>query len=179
METNNSVLLNQNIALSKEGLKHWISVLFETLNGILLIFIMLCVISTFIGHFFRNIGNHNQSPAHMLAIFESLECRVFTRIYWTDIKQSLTDINPLDIDLVMIYKYTKVIFSFLIYILQFSNERCHLKTKRSNPIFQWFQISRIKWRHDIKVVLYNIDVTAMCSVAKCKQSCLIDHLLHS
>ena len=30
-----------------------------------------------------------------------------------------------------------------------------------------------------KVVLYNIDVTAMCSVAKCKQSCLIDHLLHS
>ena len=31
----------------------------------------------------------------------------------------------------------------------------------------------------IKVVLYNIDITAMCSVAKCKQSCLIDHLLHS
>ena len=32
---------------------------------------------------------------------------------------------------------------------------------------------------DVKVVLYNIDVTVMCSVAKCKQSCLIDHLLHS
>ena len=31
----------------------------------------------------------------------------------------------------------------------------------------------------IKVVLYNIDITAMCSVTKCKQSCLIDHLLHS
>ena len=30
-----------------------------------------------------------------------------------------------------------------------------------------------------KVVLYNIDVTAMCSVAKYKQLCLIDHLLHS
>ena len=28
---------------------------------------------------------------------------------------------------------------------------------------------------ELKVVLYNIDVTAMCSVAKCKQSCLIDH----
>ena len=27
------------------------------------------------------------------------------------------------------------------------------------------------------VVLYNIDVTGMCSVAKCKQSCLIDYLL--
>ena len=31
----------------------------------------------------------------------------------------------------------------------------------------------------LKVVLYNIDVTAMCSLAKCKQLCLIDHLLHS
>ena len=31
----------------------------------------------------------------------------------------------------------------------------------------------------LKVVLYNIDVTAMCSVVKCKQSCFIDHLLHS
>ena len=31
----------------------------------------------------------------------------------------------------------------------------------------------------VKVVLYNIDVTAMCSVAKCKQSGFIDHLLHS
>ena len=30
-----------------------------------------------------------------------------------------------------------------------------------------------------KVVLYDIDVTAMCSVTKCKQSCLIDHFLHS
>ena len=28
------------------------------------------------------------------------------------------------------------------------------------------------------VVNDNIDVTVMCSVAKCKQSCLIDHLLH-
>ena len=30
-----------------------------------------------------------------------------------------------------------------------------------------------------KVVPYNIDVTSMCSVPICKQSCLIDHLLHS
>ena len=29
----------------------------------------------------------------------------------------------------------------------------------------------------VKVVLYNVDVTAMCGVTKCKQSCLIDHLL--
>ena len=27
----------------------------------------------------------------------------------------------------------------------------------------------------VKVVLYNIDVTAMCSVPKCKQSSFIDH----
>ena len=26
-----------------------------------------------------------------------------------------------------------------------------------------------------KVVLYNINITAMCSVTKCKQSCLIDN----
>ena len=31
----------------------------------------------------------------------------------------------------------------------------------------------------LKVVLYNNDVTAISSVIKCKQSCLIDHLLHS
>ena len=27
----------------------------------------------------------------------------------------------------------------------------------------------------VKVVLYNVDVTAMCSVPKCKQSRFIDH----
>ena len=42
-----------------------------------------------------------------------------------------------------------------------------------NTIFVFIQVKKFK------IVLYNIDVTAMCSVANCKQSCLIDHLLHS
>ena len=39
-----------------------------------------------------------------------------------------------------------------------------------------FELQSVSVCHSsVKVVLYNIDVTAMCSVTKCKQSCLIDH----
>ena len=38
-----------------------------------------------------------------------------------------------------------------------------------------FQFSYFECKNSVKVVLYNTDVTAMCSVPKCKQSSFIDH----
>ena len=49
------------------------------------------------------------------------------------------------------------------------------ETEAEHNVEAHFLSSLITW---FKVVLYNVDITAMCSVPKCKQSSFITHLLH-